>query len=266
MEFYDFEYDGVKLSELGYTLCEFGGNGEKTISNGSKLSFNTVSTLFGQKNELVSTTYSECIGTKLQICKIPCDYTADYHISVEDISKISRWLNRKGFYKLKFMCEGYSDLYFEASFNINQIKIGGYTCGLELEVVTNRPYALAEERVMKYRSETPDWNFFIYDMSDEEGITPVIAEIKILSDGDLIIDNSTYDKRTKIINCVAEEEIIMDNPIISSSVPEHKIQNDFNYNFMRIYNSFDIGRKNDFFVSLPCEITIKYNPVVKIGI
>ena len=90
-------------------------------------------------------------------------------------------------------------------------------------------------------------------------------EIEILEGGDLSIYND-LDKRTMVIkNCVSEEKITLDYPIISSSLPSHKIQNDFNWDFFRIVNTFRTKR-NNLTVSLPCNITIKYSPIIKLGI
>ena len=70
MKVYDFEYDGLVLSDMGYMLCEFDFNGEKTISNGSQITFNTVKTRHGQKHELTSIEYTECIASNFQLLQI----------------------------------------------------------------------------------------------------------------------------------------------------------------------------------------------------
>ena len=49
MKSYDFEYDGLCLSDMGYIICQFDAESSQTVSNGSQITFNTTSTLNGSK-------------------------------------------------------------------------------------------------------------------------------------------------------------------------------------------------------------------------
>ena len=69
----------------------------------------------------------------------------------------------------------------------------------------------------------------------------------------------------RIANCKAGEVITIKYPIIKSSLPNHMIQNDFNWKFFRIANSLK-DRVNELTISLPCTIKMKYSPIVKVGI
>ena len=90
-------------------------------------------------------------------------------------------------------------------------------------------------------------------------------EITIKKDGDLTIHNSIENRETYIANCKANEVITLNYPVIKSSISSHNIQNDFNWTFFRVANTYDNSR-NDLVVSLPCSIKIKYSPVVKVGL
>lgn len=90
-------------------------------------------------------------------------------------------------------------------------------------------------------------------------------EIVILEDGDLNIHNAIENRNTYIGNCVAGEVITMDYPVIQSSIPSHDIQNNFNWVFFRIANTYENNR-NDLTISIPCKIKIKYSPIVKVGL
>ena len=105
----------------------------------------------------------------------------------------------------------------------------------------------------------------INDTSYEEGFIYPEMEITVDKDGDLKIHNSIENRETFIANCVAGEIITMDYPIIRSSISSHNIQNDFNWNFLRVANTFESSR-NDLTITLPCSIKIKYSPIVKVGI
>lgn len=419
----DFEFDGKKLSDYGFIMCHFDDKGLNTVSNGSKITFNTVSALNGSKHYLTSTEYEECLSATIQICKTPC-YGDVMEISSVELRNITRWLSRKKFLKFKILDENYIDLYFEASFNISRIELDGKLVGLELEVVTNRPFALKEPKTFTFENTVEsgvlerfcawekcepvietlandsvisygfmslgemvytdieyadeitvsddkeivlvnpttisgsqsnlegviegkyiyssyakkyyrissgalygiktdssstslstyismfsgvyelsvgrgkfvdevyskedntyptdgviDGCYYYYigkrfvqnkktsmnDISYEDGYIYPYTEITIVEDGDLNINNSIENRDTFIANCVAGEIITMDYPVIQSSISSHKIPNDFNWNFLRIANTFDDSR-NDLTVSLPCIIKIKYSPIVKVGL
>lgn len=265
MKFYDFQYDGLNLSDMGYMICSFGTQGLETISNGSQIVFNTVSTLNGAKYELLSSQYNECLESTFQICKNPCS-DGDLEISMSDFLDLTSWLSRKEFHKFKLLKDDYLDLFFEASFNINRIEMDGKLYGLELNMITNRPFALQETNKITIRNITMNGKKSFNDTSNEEGVIyPSSMKITMLASGDLSITNKLDNNRTTVIKNVVEGEVItLSYPIISSSISSHKIQNDFNWKFFRIANTFK-SKKNDLIISLPCDIEIMYNPIIKIG-
>lgn len=264
MKSYDFEYDGLNLSDKGFIICKFSSDGIETFSNGSYITFNTVSTLRGSKHELSSTEYGECLATTLQICKHPCR-TENAEISVDEMRDVMRWLNRKGFHKFKLLNDEYINIFFEASFNVSRVEINGRLVGFELEVITNRPYALHEPISITIKNLQENGEFKIHSQSDDEGHIYPEMEITINSDGDFEMINSFEGRTMRIANCKAGEVITMNYPIIQSSLVEHKIQNDFNWQFFRIANSFR-DRVNEITISIPCTIKLKYSPIVKVGI
>lgn len=260
----DFEYDGQNLSDMGYVLCNFNNGGElETIENGSQISFNTTAIQFGSKQELLSTEYNECLTAVLQICKNPCIYE-DMSISREELRQLMKWLNRKSYHKFKILEQDYMDLYFEAGFNVSRIEMNGTLYGLELNMFTDRPFALQETQKNTIVVETPNETKSVTSFSDEEGCIYPSTRIEIQEDGDLTIYNVLDNRTTSISNCVRGEVITMDYPMIQTSVDSHKIQNDFNWNFLRLTNTFKTG-KNQLVISLPCKITLSYSPPVKIA-
>ena len=103
------------------------------------------------------------------------------------------------------------------------------------------------------------------DSSYEEGFIYPEMEITVKKDGNLKIHNSVENREMYIKNCVAGEIITLDYPVIKSSISSHNIQNDFNWIFFRVANTYDNSR-NDLTISLPCSIKIKYSPIVKVGL
>lgn len=264
MKYYDFEYDGLTLSNLGYMVCKFGQDGTQTVSNGSQIHFQTVSTGHGAKQELICTEYQECLETTFQICKNPCFYQ-DAEISFGDLRFLMKWLNRKGYHKFKFICPDYEDLYFESSFQISRVERNGKIYGLELTMQTNRPYALQEPKTITLKGTSNNWKGSITDVSDEEGYIYPHTEVTIAANGTLNIHNALEDRSTFLQHCSVGERLFFDYPVIRSSLNSHPIQDDFNWNFLRIANTFKTG-KNDLTISIPCTIKITYSPIVKLGI
>lgn len=264
MKAFDFCYGDKKLSDFGFIICNFGDKGLDTISDGCQISFNTIPVLGGAKHELASTQYEDCLETTIQICKHSCTGGIQ-EITATEHRGITKWLNRKKFLKFKPLSEDFIDLYFEASFNISRIEMDGKLFGLELEVVTNRPFALKEPRIINIKNLVQDGKHSINDTSHEEGYIYPHTEITITESGNLKIHNAIENRDTYIANCVAGEVITMDYPVIQSSISSHNIQNDFNWNFFRVANTYENSR-NDLTISLPCSIKVEYSPIVKVGL
>lgn len=264
MKAYDFIYDNKKLSDFGFIVCNFGDNGLDTVSDGCQISFNTIPVLGGAKHELTSVQYENCLETTIQICKHSCTGGVQ-ELTATEHRNITKWLNRKRFLKFKPLSDEYIDLYFEASFNISRIELDGRLFGFELEVITNRPFALKEPRMISIKNTVADGKHSINDTSHEEGYIYPIVEITVNESGNLNIHNAIEDRNTYIANCVAGEVITMDYPVIQSSISSHNIQNDFNWNFFRIANTYENSR-NDLTISIPCSIKVEYSPIVKVGL
>lgn len=172
MKAYDFQYGEHFLHDFGMIICTFGGSkGLETISNGSVITFNTVSTLGGSKHELTSTTYDENLETTIQICKNPCSGGTS-EISPHEFRELTRWLSRKKYLKFKILDEYYQDLYCEASFNVSRIEFNGALIGLELEVTTNRPFFLKEPVNIKVQTKKLyTWEKYEKTDNDEKGVS-----------------------------------------------------------------------------------------------
>lgn len=149
-----------------------------------------------------------------------------------------------------------------------------YSCGSEDEVV-KLGYVTSEDEDAylsgvhadgcQYISVGEVYKSSINDTSYEEGFIYPYTEISVNKDGDLKIHNSIENRETYIANCVAGEVITMDYPVIRSSISSHNIQNDFNWTFFRVANTYENSR-NDLVITLPCSIKVKYSPVVKVGL
>lgn len=263
----NFLYDNEKLSDYGMILCQFDSNTTETISVGNNLTFNTVKTNASDRNCLASAAYEEPLSATFQICKCDC-LTDDKYISPEELTALLRWLARRdGYHKFQLYQEGLEGTFFRGSFNnVQQIKVGGKICGLELTFVTDSPYGY--EDICFDFTTAAFVGYSIFNMSNETGhLYPAEFVCKCLESGDLQIHNSLEDRITEIKNCVKDEIIMIDgnHKVIETSVPTHKLYNDFNYNYFRLGNTYD-DNLNIITTSLPCEIHIGYELVRKVGL
>lgn len=266
MKALDFEYDGLLLSDFGFMICNFDDNSFDTVSNGSQISFNTTPILRGNKVLLTDTSYKDCLETTFSICKNPCKTSSHdlEPISQDEIRQIMRWLNRKDFHKFKIIEEGYENVFFEGSFNINKTMLNGEVIAFELNLTTNRPFALQEPVRFSFDIGA-NQEKVLSDKSDEIGFIYVEAEIVCKASGDLIVTNDIENRKTIIKNCTSGEILKLNSPIIETSISSHKVQNDFNYNFLRLANTL-YERRNRLTFSLPCSVKITYTPIRKVGI
>lgn len=262
----DFSYgeNNKKLSDFGFIVCRFDSGGLDTVSNGAVVEFNTVSVQNGIKQELVSSSYGDCLETTIQVCRNPCA-NGDIEIDQTTFRELTRWLCRRKFLRFKPITNEYLDLYHEATISVSRIEIDGKLVGLELEIRTNRPFALKEPRIINITNTEINGKYSINDTSHEEGYIYPKTEIVVNQDGNLNIYNAIEDRNTFIANCKKNEIITMDYPVITSSLSSHNIQNDFNWNFFRVANTFENSR-NDLTISLPCSIKVEYSPIVKVGL
>ena len=266
MKALDFEYDGVELSSLGYFICTFDRSSGVTTSNpGGEIEFSTVTMRNTNVDAIASTKYTSALQATFSICK-DVESGDDAEISVTELRQLMTWLNRKQFCQFRFLETEWQNIYFEASFNVARCEIGGVLIGLELTMTTNRPYGLGSPITVTHTITSSNQQFTITNQSDEIGFTfPESVKIKCSSGGNLDLSNSQDGRHTYIANCSANETITMDSEhqIIATDNGGHTaLANDFNYYFFRLSRTYT-DRDNVITVSIPCEITIVYRPIIK---
>lgn len=264
----DFEYDGRYLSDFGYIICKFDSNGGvDTSSKGSEIEFTKVALHSGKKYYASGTKYNECLTATFQICRNPELYTDDvFEITREDFRDLSRWLNRRRYYKFRTfdMAQEYlPQPYYYATFNLTKIEVDGRIYGVELKLTTNSPFGYAPEKWFTHKFDGGDSVLFS-DPSDEIGNTYPTTIITCKEDGDVEITNDFTGCDMVIKNCTSGEVITLsgETMIITSSDEDHDIANDFNYDFFSFGNSFE-NRSNIITSSAACKFEIGYEAIVK---
>lgn len=266
MYFEDFEYDGKLLSDYGFIICNFNNSGIESVNGGSNLTFNKVMREQGKVYGLSSTMYGDCLECTFQVCKNPCIYN-EFDIDNNTYREIARWLNRREFLPFKPLNSGTGgsgEIWYKGSFNISKMTMNSKVYGLELTLVTDKPFGYGKERSEVFSFANSNQAMIFSDMSDEIGISYPNMRILCGGDGDLTIKNVTFPCTTTIRNCSYGEIIDIDGDakIITSSVSSHDISDDFNYEFFRIENKYR-ERDNKITVSFPCDIKFSYYPIIK---
>lgn len=264
----DFEYDGQYLSDYGFIVCEFNySTGAVNATIGSKLTFSKVPRYRGTKFSMTDAKYDECIQTTFDICKNPDKYDYEERIVTDDeIRDIVRWLNRKEFKRFQVINDIKYDeaCFFDATFNIEAVKIREIVYGLRLTMETNRPFGYGQEQVYRWNITDASQTYTIYDWSDEIGFIYPDVSIITSRNGNLSIYNDTYDCKMTFYNCNSGDKISVngDTQIVTSSRSSYDIYNNFNFGYLKIGNTFE-NRENKIRVSSPCTLEIKYSPIIK---
>jgi len=272
--FTDFQYDDKLASDFGLTVVTFDSSsgGSETVSTGSNLTFNSIQAAGQDEFENFGATYSEAYSCNFQLCKI--DNCTPAIITPEEYGEINR-SQSTSLAELKVtLCDAlllllesnennYENIRYFGSFNIQAIKIRNEIYGIDCTFTSNAPYAFSDEIVYYFSGKS----FNIYDDSDEIGEIYPYIEITCNTSGNLTISNSLDDEILEILNCSENETIIIDNKhkIIRSNNESHNITDDFNYNYLKIINTYE-NRQNDYTSSLDVNMIIKFSSRKKVGI
>lgn len=263
----DFEYDGRRLSDYGFIICTFDKqSGFDITDSGAKITFTRIPRHGGRKHNLVSSKYEETVTATIEICKDEhTDINGDYEISESEYREMTRWLNRRDFHKF-FLVGNIEDgnaEYFNASFNVEKIKLDNRIYGIRLTMETDSPYAYGETVVETHQFSAND-SYIIKDISDMIGYLPINMVVTCGEAGTLNISNDATAQLLSVKNCTSGEVLTIDseNQTIQVSSGVHlKLANDFNYQFLDICNELD-DRDNEITVSMDCTIKFSYTPIV----
>ena len=276
----DFQYDGQYLSDYNCTICTTRNTSEITyISAGYQITFNTISRNRGKQRSWIGSQYDSCIQTTFDIYKDTGNlnrYGGTYcnveYFTIDEVRDLMVWLNREDFHKFRFvMNDGSEVFYYNASFNVEKIEKNNNVIGLRLTMFTDKPYAYGSDVQTKIEVTRTQLSkqFNVYSKSDFIG--DIIPDVKITcaASGDISIANLTNGSTMTIKGCTKNEVITIngDRMTLTSSTGRN-LYNSFNYEFLKLTNSFTNGSnnfRNVITISLPSTVEITYTPIVKYG-
>lgn len=259
----NFQYDNEYASDYQLQICTFHSDGGvTTVECGSQLPSGQ-NTLAGTDAFVaVHNSYTSALSFEFQTCKFDSDGMPAI-ITPEEFSRINRWVNRKESHRFKMEQSGYENIYFLGRFNIKAITVNHAVYGVQFTFLSDYPYGFADEIVQTYSGT----QFMVYNHSDEIGILLPVTTIKCKEAGNLRIANSMDNEIFELTNCFANETITIDNKnmIITSDNETHKLCDCFNFNYIKLCNTYE-ERRNCFSSSIDIDITFRYSPVRKVGL
>lgn len=258
----DFTFRDETLSSYGYMICEFNSlSGATTITTDSQKSFSSIQMYGGKYHPIIYHTYDNTLIIEMDICKL--ENSENKIISPAESATIKRWLGSPYACKLTIDNDDLSGYFWNGSFNVEEIHYALGHIGFHLTFTSTAPFGYKD--MVNYSGYVAqNGSIIITDTSDEEGYIYPDIEITLAASGNLKITNQ-FDKRVCIINnCSSGETITMTHLLqILSSKKSHNLGDDFNYKFIRINNEFK-NVDNELTFNLPCNYTIKYNPIAKV--
>lgn len=268
---YNFEYDGILLSDFGYIICRFdGGGGIDTAETGSEITFEKASSQSGKRWYSAGTEYKNCLSTTFQICKNP-EFHSDeeMRITAEEFRTLSRWLNRREFLWFHSFdwCEPeVTRPWVRASFTLTKIDDAGETVGVELKMETDSPFGYGEEQIKTFEFTSGNLSQTFYDRSDEIGETYPELTVTCGDGGAWTLADDLTGCLCEVQNCTSGEVLHFSGDTLvldtNSATHANTLANDFNYDFFRFGNTFD-NRLNTFTATMPCTVEMRYRPILK---
>ena len=195
---------------------------------------NGEATAGNNSNQWVKTSaaYNEPLSFTFQICKNP--YVSKEPFSERELAFLMRWLVQKDYKYLQFIQQGFEHIFYRCQLNAERYLIGGECYGLTLTAACDAPYG--------WSNAGPQ---------------------------DIIISNALTSDVMKINNCIAGEEITIQDMKIKSSECYKASDNkgyagnhltffdDFNWKWFSIGNTFE-NRINEITVTGNCTVNMNW--------
>lgn len=129
------EYNGVALRDIGLALVSFDGGGAGTMDVGANITWNTSKAINSNRWNSHGKHYENPLSTKIQVAKFDCPTHEVSEISPYEQAYLKRIFEDVNTYKpLRFLCDGYENIYYMCTLQINWYQVGGTVIGAEITV------------------------------------------------------------------------------------------------------------------------------------
>lgn len=259
--YYDFIFDGERLSDRGYMMCTFDG---EHSWQGGEITFVSVKPAGLDKHQYYTSQFENPLQCTTSICKSICDTPADELdiITREEQSDIIHWLTRPNKYCwLAFDEEyGYDDVYYNCYVQAVPHMEDGRVIGFDLTIITDSPYGYSKPIRNTYKLSSDNKNKILFNNSDRIGVIYPKTIIKPLQDGEVAFrtGNNNTSTITRIKSVTAGQEIIIDGE--RDLISGLSSLNNFNMQYPILVNEYR-NRKTDIVLlddSVDCDVTFEY--------
>ena len=231
----DFTFCDKKLSDFGFIIANFDSSPSDDGASCGNVDLITARPPLNTKNIIHGVTYGEPIKLTFQVLKFDFNLckSSDTPVTDKEYEELMRWLVRKTYNYMNF---DESDIYFNVTMAVTPKKVNGKIFGFEITATNDSVYSYSKPYSYYYSAG-------VHKFTDESSVIGYIypkLEIEVIHDGEIRIETND-DKRMIISNCTAGEIIKADceHGIIESSLPNHNLSQDFNFEFIRFYNTYE---------------------------
>ena len=239
MDFSDFEFKGLRLSDLGFVVCSFDGpSGLQSVDTGGRLTFQTVPNHKGTRWSVAGAGFAEPLKANFSICKNPCEFDRPW-VSPSEHLEIMRWLSGSTYAKFHPIRDTYWDTYYNALFDVDARVLDGRIVGYDLTLYTDSPYGHGETIGIAQGMAISRTIITFDDESEAVGEQYPDIDIDVIVDGDIHLLHTAPGNTAEeliITGCVAGESISLRYPMISST--GNGIENRFNWIFPTVRNIY----------------------------
>lgn len=250
----DFTFCDKKLSDFGFMIANIDGSLDDSASCGN-VELITARPPMNTKNIIHGVSYGDPIKLEFQVVKY--DHSrcicSENPVTNEEQENLMRWLVKTSYNYINF---DDGDVYFNVTMNVTPKKVGGVIRGFEITATNDSVYSYSIGRAtFLYNGD----NTFV-DNSSVIGYT-YPSSIRVVADanGDVVFEHKEDGRKMVIANCLPGEELIIqcENGIIQSNVAAHDLSADFNFVFLRFFNTED-NRNNTITVTNARNCTMFY--------
>lgn len=259
-----FIFDGRTSHDFSLIECRINDRGSIITSDISKTDFQTFTPANSDINFYVSSKYPSVLTKTITVCQTENCQIVEF--SLEDIERIQRWFCRdNGYYPFGFIREDSETILYDAKIDIQRIEIQEKIIGLTFTITTNSPYGYTPRKVKKQLEANS--SFVVADYSSKTGQIQPNLQIKCLASGNYSITTQHKSQKTNamFLDCSRNEIITLTDRCVLTSSLDRDMSNKFNYEYPIIANSLDDNR-NIITVNNPCELTIEYKQMRKVGL
>ncbi|MCI8597929.1 MAG: hypothetical protein HFJ10_05745 [Lachnospiraceae bacterium] len=259
-----------KLSDYGLMLASF-GSGSANDEEDLGMSYETVETYIGSNPVPVylGAKYTSKLKPQATIVKNGCNAynTSHLYFNEHECREILRQLTGfRGYKKMQIYSYEFDELlYFNVRItNVSYRKIANKVAGIILQMECDSQFAWSKEYTQVYHV-TSDTPIMFFNTSDDLNnyLFPIVTITSPSPIANLEIKNISDENWTSVIkNVSADERIVMDckNEILTSSISDKVILNDFNMHFIRL-----IAGKNEIQVNANATLIFHFRVPRKVG-